>query len=132
MSQIIKTVNRLTPSWPNFKNTNNDQVSLVYDVAAPGTDLQNAGYGMAGLRGLGTTGSQTLDDLLAGNFTAVPTDIINGFTTFDFGSYLIVGGIALLVLPGLLKGGKSASRSLGRKAKLKGNIAREQALLAGS
>lgn len=127
----LQTVNRLTLSWPSFKNTNNDQLSLVYDVSAPGTAMQNKGYHMAGLSGLGTTGSQTLDDLLAGNFTAVPTDIINGFTTFDFGSYLIVGAVALLVLPGLLKGGKSAGRAVSRKAKLKGNIAREQALLAG-
>lgn len=125
----LQTVNRLTPSWPSFQNTNNDQVSLVYDVSAPGTAMQNKGYGMAGL---GATGSQTLDNLLAGNFTSVPTDIINGFSTFDYGSYLIVGAVALLVLPGLLKGGKSASRSVSRKAKLKGNIAREQTLLAGS
>lgn len=136
MSQFIKTVNRLEPAWPNFKNVNNDQVSLVYDVAAPGTDLQNAGYGMAGLRGLGTTGSQFFDDVLAGHFSNLPSDVINQFSPgvpLDYGLIALLVGGAFLFTDFSPFVNRRAKRIVSlRKARLKGNIAKEQALLAGS
>ena len=115
----------------------NNSIALVTDVAAPGTAYQNASYGLNGtLRqraGLG----DVLSDITSGNFSALPTDIINGLnpSTLDIGSYLIVGGLALLLLKGIGIGkgsGRSKSRSTTRKAQLTGQVAMDQALLRSS
>ena len=130
---IIDTVNRFARGMDYNSLVGNNSIALVTDVAAPGTDYQNASYGMNGtLRqwaGLGTV----LSDITSGNFTALPTDIIAGLSTGDIGSYVIVGGLALLLISHLGKGGgKSKSRSVGRRARLLGLVAMDQSLLKAS
>lgn len=76
------------------------------------------------LNGLG----DVISDITTGNFAALPGDIVTGLSTGDVGSYLIVGGLAFLLLGGGLLG-KSGSRERSRKARLTGQIAKDKALL---
>lgn len=149
---IVQTINRMARGmdYPSMVGRPGSAESLVGELEAPGTSFQAKSYGMASLgctgcqegdnasgywnnRGLGTV----LDDLTTGNFSALPGDIINGLnpSTFDIGSYLIVGGLAWLLLfkgKGFSLEGKSAARQTSRKAKLTGAIAQDQALLRAS
>lgn len=88
-----------------------------------------ANWPSTGLAGLGSVFS----DITSGNFTALPGDFITGLNpaTLDIGSYLIVGGLALILFSKHRKGkgGSSGSRAAGKKAKLTAEIAKDQALL---
>jgi hypothetical protein len=145
---IVQTINRMARGmdYPSMVGSGSAE-SLVGELEAPGTSFQAKSYGMASLgcascqegdnqsgywsnRGLGTV----FEDLTTGNWSALPTDLINGLNpaTFDIGSYLIVGGLAWLLLMkgrGLGGGSRSASRQLSRKAKLTGAIAQDRTLL---
>lgn len=120
---IVSTDNRMgrAMNWPSLAS---DSIALVTDVSAPGSDYQNASYGMNGL-------GSVFGDLTSGNFSALPGDIVTGLnpSTFDIGAYVVVGLLAYLILPKLMKGGKGASRVASRKARLTGQIAQDQALL---
>lgn len=121
---IVSTDNRMgrAMNWPKLAP---DSIALVTDVSAPGTAYQNASYGMSGL-------GAVIDDITSGNFAQLPTDIVNGLNpaTFDIGAYAVVGLIAYLILPKLMKGGsRNASRQASRKARLTGQVAMDQALL---
>lgn len=125
---VVSTVNRMARGmdYPQLVGKPSI-VTLVTDLEAPGTDYVNKSYGMAGLGTLGTV----LDDITSGNWSALPTDIISGLTSGDIGSYLIVGGLAYLLIGGF-GSSKKKSRRLSRKAALKGQIAQDQTLLSGS
>jgi hypothetical protein len=106
--------------------------SLVGTLEAPGTAFQAKSYGMAG--GLG----DVITDITTGAWANLPGDIITGLNpaTFDIGSYLIVGGLAWLLLfkgKGFGGGGSRAkSAQVRKKAGLTGQIAADQALLRAS
>lgn len=124
----INTVNRMARSmdYPSAS----EPVSLLTAIAAPGTAWQNSNYGdsevgsVRKMNGLG----DVISDITTGNFAALPGDIVTGLSTGDVGSYLIVGGLAFLLLGGGLLG-KSGSRERSRKARLTGQIAKDKALL---
>lgn len=120
---IVGTVNRFARDmdYPSLAPKAGGPVSLT-TVAS----WTKANEGDKEVSGLGAV----LDDITSGNFAALPGDIITGLTTGDIGAYVIVGGLAFLLLGGGLFGGsKSASRRKSRTAALKGAIARDQALL---
>lgn len=114
-----------------------DYPSTVYPAAAENLDCgvqapsipfwnQNCNS----TQGLGSV----LSDITSGDFSALPGDFITGLnpSTFDIGSYLILGlGLYLLMGKGL-GSSKSASRKASRKARLTGAIAQDQALLKAS
>ena len=127
---IVSTINRMARGmdYPTLVGPGATE-SIVGSLEAPGTNFQAKSYGMAG--GLG----DVITDITTGNFASLPTDFINGLNpaTLDIGSYLIVGAIFLMMGGGkIFKGGKSASRSASRKARLQGAIAQDQALLKAS
>lgn len=104
---IVQTINRMARGmdYPSLVGSD-DIVNLAANVAAPGTAWQNASYGMNGL----------------GDFTVLG----DYFTSTNY--YLGYVGLGLLAYA-LLTGGKSANRERSRKARIKGQIAKDQALL---
>lgn len=112
----------------NYPTQAKNSIGLVTAVSTPGSTYQNASYA-SGVGGLGTV----MDDITAGNFAAIPGDIVAGLGTGDLFSYAIVAGLALLVLPLVFSGSsKAKSRQTSRRAALKGAIARESELLKGA
>jgi hypothetical protein len=122
---IVTAPNRFARAM-DYPSLAKNSVSLVTDVSAPGSAFQNKSYGLNGL-------GDVITDITTGNFSALPTDFINGFSTGDIGSYAIAGLILFMVLgsgKGKGFGGKSASRQKSRAARLKGQIAQDSALLS--
>lgn len=112
----------------NYPSQASNSIAPVTVVSAPGSAYQNASYS-AGMGGLGTV----IEDITAGNFSAIPGDIVSGLGSGDVFSYVVVAGLALLVLPLVLGGSsKSKARQTSRRAALKGAIARESELLKGA
>lgn len=103
---IVQTVNRMARGMDYPDLVGPDNISLVTAIAAPGTDYQNASYGMSGL----------------GDYSV----IADYFTSTNY--YLGYVGLAALGYL-LVKGIKPNSRALSRRASLKGSIARETELL---
>ncbi len=123
-------INRFASGWAQPKLVGNGSIALANDVGAPSTSYQNAGYRSA-VMGMGGV----FDDISNGNFSNLPSSVINGLGSGDVGSYAVVGLLALFVLPlvlGGFGGGKSGARKLSRRASLKGAIARESELLKGA
>lgn len=125
---IVQTINRMARGldYPDLVGPNS--ISIASDVAVPGTAWQNASYGLNGLNGLG----DVLTDITTGNWASLPTDFVTGLnpSTFDIGSYLLLGGALWLFMgkkKGKTKGKGSASAK--KKAELIGSIAQYQALL---
>lgn len=119
MSQFVQTVNRLEPSWPNFQHTLNNQLSLTYDVAAPGTAYQDKSYGMAGL-------GNAFDDSIS---AFLPASISPYFTSENYYVGFIGLGALLLLLTGKGLSGRKQRAATTRRARIKGAIAANQELL---
>lgn len=112
-----------------------DYPSTVYPSAAINLDCGvQAPSGSFWNQNCNTGLGSVISDITSLDFAALPGDFITGLnpSTFDIGSYLILGlGIYLLMGKGLGRG-KSASRKASRKARLTGAIAQDQALLKAS
>lgn len=120
---LVSTVNRFARGMDYPSLVGPDSINLATTIAAPGTDFTNSSYGMNGsLRkraGLG--------NFAAGDYTTIG----DYFTSANY--YL--GFVALAGLAFLFIGGgssKAKRRAIGRRATLKGAIAREQELLKAS
>lgn len=127
-SMIVETMNRMARGldYPSLVGHPGSGISISGDLEAPGTQTQNDSYGMAG--GLGAV----FDDVMSLNFAALPGDFVTGLNpaTFDIGSYVLLGGLFLVLGGGsLFGGGRRAARQRSRKAKLVGQIAQDKALL---
>lgn len=105
---IVETINRMARGmdYPSLTGPD-DVVNLASNVAAPGTSWQNASYGMNGL----------------GDFSVIGDYFTS--TNYYLG-YVAVGLLAYSLLKG---GSKSANREKSRRASIKGQIAKDQALL---
>lgn len=120
----VNTVNRFARGM-DYPFSADANVSLV--TAADWTSANIGDSEVASVRKANGLGD-VISDITTGNFAALPGDIVSGLTTGDIGSYIIVGGLAFLLLGGGLLG-KSGSRERSRKARIKGQIAKDQALL---
>lgn len=116
----IQTVNRMQSGWKYPKLVKNGQISLVTDVASPGTAYQNASYGMAGLG--------TIDDTIN---SVLPASIAPYFTSTNYYAGFIGVAVLGLVLAGSGSGRKAKAQNR-RKATLKGRVAMDQELLRGA
>lgn len=103
---IVQTINRMA------RTGNGSSLALATDVTTPGSDYQNASYGLNGL------GDMTV---LGDYFTSA--NYYLGYVGLAAAGYLLMG---------MLGGSKAKRRATARRANLKGSIARETELLKAS
>ena len=103
---IVTTINRMARGmdYPSLMNSDQGPVTLASDISSPSTDWQTASYGMSGL----------------GDFTSIGDYFTSA--NYDLG-YVAVVGLAYVLLK------KSSSKDKYRRARIKGKIAQEQAML---